>query len=185
MTTSFYSDEELKSIGFREVGKNVRLSRKASIYTPDEIRIGDNVRIDDFCILSGNITLGSYIHISAYTALYGKFGIVLEDFVTISGGVLVYSQTDDYSGSYMTNPMVPEEYLNVTGGTVLFKKHSIVAAGCIVFPAITLNEGAAVGAMSLVNKDIPAWTICAGIPAKPIKERKQLLLEYENKLRAQ
>ncbi|MCU7495269.1 MAG: acyltransferase [Ignavibacteria bacterium] len=184
MTTSFYEEEELRTIGFRKFGNNVKLSRKASIYNPEEISIGDNVRIDDYCILSGNITIGSYIHISAYTALYGKFGIVLEDFVTISGRVLVYSQTDDYGGDYMTNPTVPEEYLHVTGGLVHFQKHSIVAAGCIIFPGVTLHEGAAIGAMSMVNKDVPAWTISVGIPAKPLKGRNNKLLELEKKLKS-
>ncbi|EAO54015.1 O-acetyltransferase (cell wall biosynthesis) [Bacillus thuringiensis serovar israelensis ATCC 35646] len=62
---SFYSQEELKKIGFLSVGKNVLISKKASIYNPGAISIGNHVRIDDFCILSGKITIGSYSHISA------------------------------------------------------------------------------------------------------------------------
>ena len=50
---SFYSRSELEHIGFATIGKNVLLSRKASIYSPAMISIGDNVRIDDFCILFG------------------------------------------------------------------------------------------------------------------------------------
>lgn len=68
---SFYSRSELEHIGFATIGKNVLLSRKASIYSPAMISIGDNVRIDDFCILSGCIGIGSQVHISAYVALYG------------------------------------------------------------------------------------------------------------------
>jgi len=67
--TSFLSESELKTIGFLKYGTNVLVSRKASIYNPEQIVLGDNIRIDDFCILSGNIKLGSYIHISAYTCL--------------------------------------------------------------------------------------------------------------------
>ena len=74
METSFLSSEELKNFGFKAIGTNVFISRKVSIYSPQSISIGNNVRVDDFCILSGNITLGSYIHISAYTALYGRNG---------------------------------------------------------------------------------------------------------------
>ncbi|MCB6803967.1 hypothetical protein LI178_31950, partial [Enterocloster bolteae] len=55
----------LKAIGFLKYGKNVLVSRKASIYNPEQMVLGDNIRIDDFCILSGNIKLGSYIHIPA------------------------------------------------------------------------------------------------------------------------
>lgn len=63
--SSFFSESELKAIGFLKYGKNVLVSRKASIYNPEQMVLGDNIRIDDFCILSGNIKLGSYIHIPA------------------------------------------------------------------------------------------------------------------------
>jgi acetyltransferase-like isoleucine patch superfamily enzyme len=185
METSFYSEEELKAISFKTVGKNVLISRKSSIYSPGEISIGNHVRIDDFCILSGKITIGSYIHISAYTALYGKNGIKLEDYSTISARVLIYSQNDDYSGEFMTNPLLPGHLTHVTGGLVTFEKFSIIGAGSIVLPSVTIGEGAVIGAMSLVTKDIGAWTVNVGIPAAYKKDRKQniklLVKEFESK----
>ncbi len=51
--TSFYSYEELEEIGFKYVGKDVKISRYARIYTPEVISIGDCSRIDDFAILPG------------------------------------------------------------------------------------------------------------------------------------
>ena len=75
MANSFYSRNELLNLGLAAVGSNVLISRKASIYSPSTLTVGNNVRIDDFCILSGIITLGSNIHIAAFCALYGKFGI--------------------------------------------------------------------------------------------------------------
>lgn len=181
MEYSFYNQNEVKNLGFKTVGENVLISRKASIYEPHKISLGSNVRIDDFCILSGEINIGSYVHISAYSALYAKFGIVLEDFVTISGRTLIYSQTDDYSGMFMTNPTLPPNVINITGGAVRIKRFSIIAAGCVVFPNVTLHEGVAVGAMSLINEDLESWKIYAGIPAKFIKDRKKNILNlYES-----
>jgi hypothetical protein len=84
MSNSFYCENELKSLGLKSFGKNVLISRKASIYSPELITLGNSVRIDDFCILSGNISLGSYIHISAYSALFGKYGIKMNDFSGLS-----------------------------------------------------------------------------------------------------
>ena len=82
---SFYNIEELNEIGFKSVGKNVQISKKTSFYSPEQISIGNNVRIDDFCILSGNIILGSFIHIAAYSGLYaGNAGILMGDFSGIS-----------------------------------------------------------------------------------------------------
>lgn len=78
--TSFYTEEELKGLGFRHIGNGVCISRKASIYGAQNISLGDHVRIDDFCILSGRIEIGSYVHVAAYTALYGgSDGIFIED----------------------------------------------------------------------------------------------------------
>lgn len=73
--SNFYNKEELENIGFKSIGEDVLISKKASIYSPEKIRIGNHVRIDDFVVLSGDITIGNYVHISAYVALYGRFGI--------------------------------------------------------------------------------------------------------------
>ena len=89
---SFLSEEELSSIGFLSYGKNLKISRKTSFYSPETISFGDNVRIDDFCILSGNIKIGSNIHISAYVALYGSQGIFIEDYAGISAKTIIYRQ---------------------------------------------------------------------------------------------
>ena len=47
---SFYSQEELKNIGFQTFGRNVLISRKASVYGAEQISLGNNVRVDDICI---------------------------------------------------------------------------------------------------------------------------------------
>lgn len=182
MLHSYYTQDELIKIGFQNLGKRCIISRKTSIYSPKQISIGNNVRIDDFCILSGSISIGSYVHISAFSALYAKFGIEIEDFVTISGKVLIYSQNDDYSGLFMTNPMVPQEFTNVTGGKVIFKKHSIVGAGSVVLPSVTFQEGSCAAAMSLVKTDLKAWKIYGGVPAKFIKKRKSDIIKLEIEL---
>ena len=72
MATSFYSDEELQQMGFAHVGHDVMISRKASIYGASNIWIGNHVRVDDFCVLSGKITFGNYIHVAVTTTLFGE-----------------------------------------------------------------------------------------------------------------
>lgn len=174
---SFLSRKELYDIGFKSIGHNVLISRKASIFGASDIEIGNNVRIDDFCLLSGIIKLGSYIHISAYTAIYGKFGVILDDFTGLSPRCTIFSATDDFSGQYMIGPMVNEEHSKVQGGEVIVKKYSQIGAGTIILPEVTIEEGVAVGSMSLINKSLPKWTICYGTPAKPVKSRSKNILD--------
>jgi galactoside O-acetyltransferase len=176
MQTSFYTSEELRQIGFKSVGDNVLISRKTSIYSPNQISIGSNVRIDDFSIFSGNINLGSNIHIAAYVALYGKNGIVLEDYTGISARTTVYSAMDDFSGEYLIGPIHEKDKILVSGGVVTMKKFSQIGAHCVVFPNLTIGEGTVIGACSMVRHSTESWGIYYGIPARKYKERSKGLL---------
>lgn len=176
--TSFYSEEELSQIGFKYIGENVKVSRKASIYSPERISIGDNVRIDDFCILSGEIVLGSNIHISPYVALYGALGIEFEDYTGISAHSVVYSAMDDFGGDYLVGSIHPDSQTNVTGGKVLIRRFSQIGVNCVVFPNLSLGEGVAVGACTLVNRSLEEWGIYAGIPARRLKNRNKGMLKF-------
>lgn len=177
--------EQIEKMGFAHVGKNPRLSDKASYYNCPKIRIGDNVRIDDFCVLSagsGGIDIGSYIHIAAYTSLIGSGKITLHDFSNLSSRVAIYSSNDDYSGSHMTNPTVPVELTNVTHADVSIGQHVIVGAGSVILPGVRLETGVAIGALSLVTKSCQLFGVYAGVPARRIKERRQDLLTLEQQL---
>ncbi|NME35788.1 MULTISPECIES: acyltransferase [Fusobacterium] len=177
----FYPREELEKIGFKSLGENVLISDKTSIYSPEKISIGNNVRIDDFCILSGDIKIGNYVHIAAYCGFFGGGGIEIEDFAGISSRGIIYSVSDDYSGEVLTNPMIPEKYKKLKYGKVIIKKHSIVGSGTIILPGVILEEGTAIGANSLVLKSTEEWGIYAGSPIKKIKNRKKDLLILEQK----
>lgn len=177
MMTSFYTEEELKDLGLKSFGSNVKISRFARFYGSENISIGDNVRIDDFCILSGHITIGSHIHISAYAALYGAMGITLEDYSGISPRSTIYSAMDDFSGNYLIGPIHSNEKIHVQGGPVILHKYTQIGASCVVFPNVEIAEGAVVGAMSLVTKSLEPWTINLGTPTKVIKQRSKGLID--------
>lgn len=183
METSFYSESELCSLGFKKYGKDVQISKKTSIYGASQMVIGNHVRIDDYCVLSGHIELGNYIHIAAFCALFGgSEGIVMKDYSGLSSRVSVYAQSDDYLGKKMTNPTVPMEYRNVTGGRVTLEKHVIIGTGASIMPDLTIGEGSAAGSMSLVNRSLDSWGIYAGIPCRRIRERSRDLLAAEQEM---
>jgi galactoside O-acetyltransferase len=182
---AFIPRKKLEGMGFASLGQNVLISEKASIYNTANISIGNNVRIDDFCVLSagvGGIKIGSYIHIAVYSSLIGAGEINLGDFSNISSRVSIYSSNDDYSGASLTNPMVPDEFKDVKSADVKLGKHVIVGSGSVVLPGVTLNEGVAVGALSLITRDCEAFSVYSGQPAKKIKARKMDILLLEKKL---
>jgi dTDP-4-amino-4,6-dideoxy-D-glucose acyltransferase len=179
---AFLNPQQLREMGFLSVGANVCISEKASIYGASRIRIGSNVRVDDFSILSageGGIEMGSYVHIACYVSLIGKERITLGDFAGLSARVSVYSSSDDYSGAALTNPTVPDEFKKVDHRPVVIGRHCIVGAGAIILPGVTLEDGSAVSALALVTKDCEAFTIYGGVPARKIKPRERRLLDLE------
>ncbi|MBD5487694.1 MAG: acyltransferase [Lachnospiraceae bacterium] len=178
--TSYYSEEELKDLGLAEYGEDVRISRKCSMYSSEKIKLGNHVRIDDFCILSGNIVIHDYVHISAYTSLFaGHSKIEVGSYCALSSRCAVYAESDDYSGDSMVNPLVPAQFRHIQSEEVNIGNHVIVGTGGTILPGVSVGEGASVGAMSLIIRDIEPWTINVGIPCKKIKERSRKLLEYE------
>jgi acetyltransferase-like isoleucine patch superfamily enzyme len=180
---SFYSEAELKDLGFKRIGRNVKLSKRAIIYNYDQIEIGDNVRIDDLCILSGKIVFGNFIHIAVCTRLSGSTaGLYLKDFSGISYNSTVIANTDDYSGEFLTNPMIPMKYRKISPRPVVLEKHALIATHCVVLPGVRIGEGSAIGAMSLVRADVEPWSIYCGVPAKKMKDRKRNLLVLEEQM---
>ncbi len=175
--TSYYSPEELAGLGLGSFGEDVRISRYARLYGAAHMHFGSHVRIDDFCLLSGRITLGSYIHIAAGVLLYGgEAGIFFDDYTTASSRCALYAQSDDYSGEHMTNPTVPEAYTGVCSAPVTIGKHVILGTGSTVLPGVSIGEGCAVGAMTLLNRSTEPWGVYYGVPARRQGERKRGLL---------
>lgn len=184
MNNSFYNKKELIELGFLEVGENVLISKKVSIYGAHNMCIGNNVRIDDFCILSGKIKLGNYIHIAAGCLLYGgDKGIYIGDFSTTSSRCAVYAISDDYSGQTLTNPMIPYKYKNIEQKRVEIGRHCIIGTNSTILPGVKLNDGVAIGAHSLIKEECHEWSLYLGIPAKRVKERSKNLLKKEKELK--
>ncbi len=177
---AYLSEAELKSKGFKHLGRDVKISSMAAIYNCDQISIGDRSRIDDFCVISGKVMIGSNVHIAPHCLVAGgEYGIELDDFAGLAYYVQVFSQSDDYSGRSLTNPTVPTRFKKEIKAKVYIGRHVIVGAGSIIFPSVDLAEGCSVGAMSLVSKSTEPWGIYVGNPAKRIKERKKDLLAFE------
>jgi acetyltransferase-like isoleucine patch superfamily enzyme len=185
--TAYYSSEELDALGLAVHGTDVLVSRKASIYCPEHIHIGNHVRVDDFAVLTcgpdEEIRIGDHVHVAAHAALFGGGGIVIEDFVTVSGRTSIYSASDDYSGDVLTNPTVPAQFTGVIRQRVVLQRHVVVGAGSVVLPGVTIGEGSATGAMTLVNRNLNPWGIYVGIPAQLLRPRSRALLTYEAELR--
>lgn len=183
----FLPPEAVRAIGFGAVGRNVLIDEGARFYGANRIVLGSNVRIDAFAVLSAGpegITIGDYVHVAVGSLLSGAARIELHDFANISSRVAIYSSNDDYHGIALTSPMVPERFRRVHTAPVVVGRHVIIGSGSVVLPGVTLHEGAAVGALSIVKRDVAPFTIVAGPNGRRIGGRRRDLLELEAELRA-
>lgn len=183
--SNFYTKEELQNLGFKSVGENVLLSKKSSIYGAENISIGNNVRIDDFVILSGYITIGNYVHISASSILLSKEeGIFISDFSCVSIGCKVLGSSDDFKGNALVGPCIPMEYRKVVSKPIRLEKFSLLGCGSTILPGGYLAEGVSVGASSLITHPTKPWGVYFGIPAKRMMERNKNILDLEKQFLA-
>ncbi len=172
---------DLKKI--KSIGNNVIIGKTVRIRYPELVEIGDDVIIDDFTYISVALKLHSFIHISSGSKIIGgrNSRVEMKEFSTLAPNVVLSAGSDDYLGGIAT-PLVPHEYkMNSKSGKIILNKHCIVGAGSVVLPDVEFGEGASLGALSLANRNLDAWTLYAGIPAKILKKRfKDETLRLEN-----
>jgi len=187
LNANFLSAEELSAFGVENATeRNILVHSTAVIVNFDSIRFGCNVRIDPYVVLScSDLVLGDHVHIASGCGIFGRERVTLGDFSGFSSQGLIYSSNDDYSGNSLTGPTVPEEFIDLTHAEVVIGKHCIIGVRTTLLPGACLEEGAAVGAGSLVKGTLPEWTISGGVPAKPFKARSRECLIKEAELRAQ
>jgi acetyltransferase-like isoleucine patch superfamily enzyme len=179
----FLPRAKLAKLGILCGGPDVKVHGSVVIINPERLTLGNHVRIDPFCILSatGEINIGSYVHISGHCSLVGEAGIEVEDFVSISHGAKIFSVSDAGRG-YLVGPMVPVELRNVTRGRVHLMRYAVVGAGAVVMPGVIVEEGSVIGALSLARRNVPAWTIWSGVPARRIKTRNRDFVRLAERL---
>ena len=181
--SSFCNQKELLKLGLGSIGSNVYISKYARFYNASNIHIKSNVRIDDFCILSagqGGISINEYVHIGCYSSLIGEGSISIAKFANISSRVSIFSSSDDFSGKSLTNPMIDKQYKLLDNKPVIIKKHVIIGTNSTILPGVTLEEGCAIGAHSLVKESCSPFLIYAGVPVRKVGNRAQNLLRLEN-----
>lgn len=169
--SSFLSEAEVDDIGLASVGRSARISRHARFYGASRIRLGEEVRIDDFAVLSAGpegIDLEGHNHIAVGALLFGD--ITLRAWSTVSSRAAIYSTSDDFGVDTHTYPHV-EEGRTLVDQPVVIGTRVVIGTGSTVLPGVTIADGVSVGAMSLVKAPIARAGVYAGIPARFIKAR--------------
>ena len=127
--------------------------------------IGKHVSIHRLCrfYLPGKVTIGNHVVILRNTLLDGRQGISIGNNVNISEDVMIFTLQHD----------VQSPDWDTQGNPVDICDYVFIGARAIVLPGVTISEGAVVASGAVVTKDVEAYTIVGGIPAKVIGSRSQ------------
>jgi acetyltransferase-like isoleucine patch superfamily enzyme len=181
---------------FAEIGRKVIFGKDITLRHPHKIRIGDNVVIDDNCVLdakgeaNAGIAIGSNVYVGRNTIIYTKNGdITLEENVNISSNCQVFSCNsltigrDTVIGAFSYflsggeyDPNDPTPFAKQSGtntqGPLTIGPNCWIAARVTVLDAASVGEHCVLGAGAVVNKPIPAHSIAVGVPARVLKSLK-------------
>ena len=123
---------------------------------------GEGSSVYDTSVVMGNVSIGDHVWVGPYTLLDGSSGeLRIGDYVSIDSGVMIY--THDSTKNYVSGGVNPFEK-----GDVIIKGNTVIGSMSVITCGVTIGTHCVIGANSLVNKDIPDYSIAAGTPAKII-----------------
>lgn len=169
-----------------EIGVDTIIDPNAIIRRPNLVSVGSHCAIDSGAYFTTQVRIGSYVHIGPYVSVIGGANsrLIVEDFATIAAGARIICRGEEHLGKGLIGPTIPDKYKDVlVGGEVVVKRFANVLTNAVVFPGVTIGEGAVIGANTVMHNDAEPWTIYLGNPARKIKTRdNSVMLAYANEL---
>lgn len=108
-----------------------------------------------------NLTVGAWSAVGEDALIYNLGKVTLGESTTVSHRAHICAGTHDYS-----QPDLP-----LLKPPIVVRSAAWIGADAFVGPGVTVGEGAVVGARAVVVKDVPAWTVVVGNPARVVKKR--------------
>lgn len=151
---------------YSKCGKIGKLCRGASVKLM-LLKCGDNVNIEKNAKFSIRTEIGRNSGIGENAHLYGK--VIIGDNVMMAPDVIIYVR--NHESSRIDIPMC--EQGSTEEKPVIIGNDVWIGGRVIILPGITIGDGAIIGAGSVVTKDVAAYDIVAGNPARFIRNRKK------------
>ncbi|WP_053094369.1 acyltransferase [Bacillus sp. 522_BSPC] len=154
-----------------ELGQGVKI-KKILIRNNYNIKIGDFSFIDDFVILNagssaGKIIIGENSFIGAFSLLDGSGGLTIGNHVMIATHVRVVAANHNFD-----NINMPMKQQGLTTKGIMIENDVWIGTGAVILDGVKVGKGSVIAANSVVTKDVPDYSVVAGVPSKIIKKRQ-------------
>jgi len=158
-----------------KVGKNVKFYGGVRIVAnaPGGIEIGDEARILRNVTISttaqGKIHIGQKTHVGESTIIFSDIGIKIGDNVIIGPQNIII----DFDHTYASFE-IPINQQGMNRKEVVIEEDVWISSNCVIIRGVRIGKGSVVGAGSVVNKDVPPYSVVAGVPIRVIKRRGEI-----------
>lgn len=175
--TGRFTRDELASCG-----EGTILEQGCLVFHPENVHLGRDVYVGHHAMLKGyyknELRIGDGTWIGQQVFLHAAGGIEIGRNVGIAPGVKILSSHHDLDQAPREQPIL---HAAITFAKVVVEDDADLGVGAIVLPGITIGRGAQVGAGAVVTKDVPAFAIVAGNPARVIRMRDSAAHEGEER----
>jgi acetyltransferase-like isoleucine patch superfamily enzyme len=161
------------------LGKGVYLDQGVYLHAlPQGISIGDNTFIMHHTMLhvfnfrglpQAGIIIGKNCFLGEYNVIRGQGGVRIGNDVYTGPNVQFVAVNHVYN---QANRSIREQGITAQG--IVIEDDVWIGAGATIVDGVTVGQGSVIGAGSVVTNNIPPYSVAVGIPAKPIKDRRQL-----------
>lgn len=140
---------------------------------PECIRIGAHSRIDALVKIEGGqgVHIGEYVHIASFVHINAGGGtVVFGDHSGCASGARIVGGYPDPAYLHVS-AAEPPEHCHVVRKVTRIGAYAVVFSNAVVYPGVTIGDGSLIGAGSVVTKDVPAWEVWGGCPARKLRDR--------------
>lgn len=180
--------EALLRARLKHCGQRVKIYAGCRVFPAEHLSVGDDSQIDEgVWIFAGEgVSIGRHVHLAFGCSISGGGRCEIDDFAGFGAGVRLLTGTEEIGGDGLTNPTIPSAFRAVRRGKIFVGAHALVFTNSIVWPDVTIGEGAIVAAGSVVHHDLKPWGIYAGNPLVQVGVRpKEIILDQARRLLAE
>lgn len=158
----------------KKVGRGVSIRPILNMTNPQNISFGNDVSVGILCWIDTNIsltktpklTIGNRVHIGAYAMIIAAQEIEIGNNVLMSERVIILDHIHDYKNV----DMAVIDHPIVSKGKIRIDDDGFIGANVVIMGNVHIGKHAVIGANSVVTRDVPAFSVVAGAPAKVIKQ---------------